>query len=88
MAGSLSVDQFVAIEVWVERLAKGETAARVHAARQRAFTLLTGLDAPPPVGSEELLAFADAVVDGVDAKRRIGPKPRAAAKPVSDEEFA
>jgi hypothetical protein len=83
---NLSIDQFVALEVWVERLAKADTGLRVHAARQRAFALLTGIDAPLSAQGEETLAFADAVVEGVSALRRIGPKVKAVV--LDDEDLA
>lgn len=58
MANHLSTDQFVALETWVEACVKahavhnsaGPHVAPImrerHRARQRAFTLLTGIEAP------------------------------------------
>lgn len=63
MAKALSVDQFIALETWVEACAalaalsplsfgpdwnakKAKLHTDRHRARQRAFTLLTGIEAP------------------------------------------
>jgi hypothetical protein len=63
MATTLSTDQFIALETWMEACAAAartdaviDTIAKRHRARQRAFTLLVGIEAPQPKGEDDDLA--------------------------------
>lgn len=83
----MSSDQFIALERWLEAFASrhgtgpGVGPASAFVARQRAFTLLTGVEAP--ITAEDTMALADEAVERAQAyRKKAAPRP----KPITPEE--
>jgi len=79
----MTTDGFIALETWIEAIGRGLGPAAVHAARQRAFTLLTGIEAP--LSHEAAMALADEAVANAQAYRRT--LQRAGKKPPAEEDL-